>query len=419
MRRKIIPIFLAFSLLAASCGNTAEVSRKTDSSGDVSVTAEEDSAEGAAEALSVVPDEKPSWGQQTGKAVVRLGCAGDNLIHDNIYVEAMQEDGSYDFTECYAPCKKLLEDTDIAILNQETLVNDAFEPSTYPMFSTPTEVGDAVVDLGFNVISMCNNHVLDKGAEGLISSLDYWDSKDVVHYGAYRDEADSEKIRTMEVNGVTFAFLGYMEHTNGIALSEDGGGKVVYIKDRETLERQIRTANELADVVVVSCHYGTEVLNDLNEMQIELTPKLVEWGADLIIGTQAHALSTCEYLDKPDGGKAFVYYGLGNFFSNMYDADNPDGRYGRSIIGIFGKLDVVKDFSDNSITFENVKAIPVISHYEGENWDSMWYNSRVYPYGDYTDELLSRHMMYWRAGVNRDVLERYIAYIPEEFLAYE
>ena len=158
---------------------------------------------------------------RTGTATVHLVCAGDNLIHDNIYVDCQKDDGAYDFTKCYEPCRRLIEGADVAILNQETLVNNLYEPSTYPVFSTPTEDGDAVVDLGFNVISMSNNHVLDKGADGLINSLDYWDSKPVVHYGAYRNEADSEDIKTMEVNGVKFAFLGYMEHTNGFFLDDD------------------------------------------------------------------------------------------------------------------------------------------------------------------------------------------------------
>ena len=444
MRIKTLPFLLAAVLMTASCGNAVGVNRKPSAQkGESTVTAAEDTEVPAEDVQPADGDnenddresvenpaetdedagtakKKKSDEGRTGKTVVSFACAGDNLIHDNIYVDAQKEDGSYDFSKCYAPCKKLIEGVDVAVLNQETVVNDAFPPSTFPMFSTPTEVGDAVVDFGFNVISMCNNHVLDMGSTGLISSLDYWDSKDVVHYGAYRDEADAEDIRTMEIDGVTFAFLGYMEHTNGIFLSDDEPGEAVYIEERDRIERQVRAADEIADVVVVSCHFGTEVLNDLNNMQIEFAPQLVEWGADLIIGTQAHALSTCEYIDKPDGGKAFCYYGLGNFFSTMYDADNPDGQYGRAIIGIFGKLDVVKDYDNGgAISFENVKAIPVISHYEGDSWESMWYNCAVYPYGDYTDEMFSRHMMYQRAGVNRNTLQNYINYIPEEFLAYE
>ncbi|MBR1383223.1 MAG: CapA family protein [Ruminococcus sp.] len=355
----------------------------------------------------------------TGTTKVHLACAGDNLIHDNIYMDAQKEDGSYDFSKCYAPCKKLIEGADIAILNQETLVNDAFPPSTYPVFSTPTECGDAVVDFGFNVISMSNNHVLDKGSVGLISSLDYWDTKDVVHYGAYRSEEDANDIKTMEVNGITFAFLGYMEYTNGLYLDDDEPGKVIYLSEEDVIKRQVEEADKIADVVVVSCHFGTEIYNEINTMQITMSEKLVEWGADLIIGTQAHALSTCRYLDKPDGGQAFVYYGLGNFLHTMYDARNPDGLNGKSLVGIFGTLDIIKDYATGEITIENVKAIPVISHYEGESYDTMWYNCAVYPYADYTDELLEKHIMHWRSGIGRSDFERSISYIPEEFLAWE
>lgn len=401
-----------------------------DASGKESDSAAEDSKDGGDNASSG-EDESTDEPQQDsseteiseqptdGTATVHLVCAGDNLIHDNIYVDAQKDDGSYDFSPCYEPVRRLIEPADIAILNQETLVNDAFAPSTFPLFSTPTECGDAVVDLGFNVISMSNNHVLDKGAEGLISSLDYWDSKDVVHYGAYRDEDDADDIKTMEVNGITFAFLGYMEHTNGIYLDENGPGKVVYISESDYIKDQVQRADKMADVVVVSCHFGTEILNEINAMQVNFSNDLVEWGADLIIGTQAHALSTCTYLDKPDGGKAFVYYGLGNFFSTMYDADNEDGRYGKSIIGYLGDLDIVKDFSTGDVTFENIKAIPVVSHYEGETWESMWYNCRVYPWADYTDDLLKKHMMCWRSGVTRSTLESYLEYIPEEYLSIE
>ncbi|MBR4622299.1 MAG: CapA family protein [Ruminococcus sp.] len=364
-------------------------------------------------------DSKPKDTPTEGTATVHLVCAGDNLIHDNIYVDAQNDDGSYDFSKCYEPVRRLIEPADIAILNQETLVNDAFDPSTFPLFSTPTECGDAVVDLGFNVISMSNNHVLDKGAEGLISSLDYWDTKDVVHYGAYRDEDDADDIKTMEVNGVTFAFLGYMEHTNGIFLDDNGPGKVVYISEKSYIEDQVKRADKMADVVVVSCHFGTEIYNEINDMQVSFSNQLVEWGADLIIGTQAHALSTCTYLDKPDGGQAFVFYGLGNFFSTMYDADNEDGRYGKSLIGYLGDLDIVKDFSTGEITLENIKCIPVVSHYEGETWNSMWYNCRVYPWADYTDDMMKKHMMCWRSGVTKKTLENYIAYIPDEFLSIE
>ena len=243
--------------------------------------------------------------------------------------------------------------------------------------------------------------------QGLISSLDYWDTKGIVHYGAYRSQEDADTIKTMEVNGIKFAFLGYMEHTNGNYLSGDGA-KVIYLDEEDKIKAQIEEADKMADVVVVSCHYGTEIQNELNEQQTEITPKLVEWGADLIIGTQAHTISTCGYLDKPEGGQAFVYYGLGNFISTMYDT--------KSLVGLIGKLNVVKDPDTNEVTFENVKAIPIISHFEGDSYYGDWYNCTVYPYAEYTDELFAKNYV---EGFTRESVKQCLSYIPDEFLSIE
>ena len=403
---------LLISITITSCGTAIPDTNKidngknyTDTSAETTVT--EQKTEETLSEESSSQEEQPEEKIPPTSSCTFL-CVGDNLIHDNIYKEALTKGGgtTYDFTDCYKYIADYI-DADVAVLNQETLVNDLHEPQSYPTFSSPLEVGDAAVDLGFNVISMSNNHVLDMGADALINSLDYWKSKNVVAYGAYRNKADSDDIRTMEVNGITFAFLGYMEHTNGISLSGDKG-YVIYLKDEETIRRQIQEADEKADVVVVSCHYGTEISNELNQQQIEITPKLVEWGADIIIGTQAHALSTCEYIDKPDGGQAFVFYGLGNFFSTMYDTN--------SLVGLMGKMNIVKDNTTGEVTFENIKAIPLISHFEASYYDSDWYNCAVYPYAQYTDELFSKNFV---EGFTRDRVEEILTYVPEEFLSIE
>ena len=412
---RIAALFSAvlLSISAAGCGGTAiRDNAGLDNGKDTpaTTTAAPSPEEIKPAETTAKPKDTPAEPAQTPSYSVSFLCAGDNLIHDNIYNEAWKlgNGDHYDFTKAYEHIERYLDGVDIAVLNQETLVTDAFEPQSYPTFCTPTALGDKMIDLGFNVFSMSNNHVLDMGSEGLISSLDYWDSKGVVHYGAYRDEADSENIRTMEVNGIKFAFLGYMEHTNYIYLNDGEPGKVVYLDEEDKIKEQIGKANEMADVVVVSCHYGTETMNELNQQQIELTPKLVEWGADLIIGTQAHALSECGYIDKPDGGKAFVYYGLGNFFSTMYDP--------KSLVGLVGKLNVVKDPASGQITFENVKAIPVISHFEADSYDSDWYNCAVYPYAEYTDELFAKNYV---EGFSRESVEQCLSYVPEEFLSIE
>ncbi len=382
---------------------TSEVTEATTTATEATTTATTVTTE-----ATTVTTEEPEPDIRT----VSLLCAGDNLIHSSIYNQAHRrakangdEDG-YDFDYVYEKIECYLEDVDIAILNQETIVTDELEPSDYPNFCSPGDLGRKMVSLGFNVMSICNNHVLDRGEEGLLATLEFWkEQEDVICYGAYESEEDMNNIRTMEVNGITFAFLGYTEHTNGLYLPSDTECWVIRITDAnmELIEEQIRYADSIADVVVVSVHYGTEVSNELSTLQKTFTPNLVEWGADLIIGTQAHTVETMEYIDKPDGGQAFVFYGLGNFVSAMADP--------LAMVGIIGKLEVTKNMDTGEVTIENVKAIPIITQY-GYNYS----NIHIEPYATYTDDLLSSHGC---SGFTQDTIDKVLSYIPEEFLSIE
>ncbi len=382
---------------------------------DSTQTEPTDSSEPAPEQTTPTESSEPSEPQQSEPTYkASLLCVGDNLIHDNIYLEAEKKSGQkgkYNFDDAYKPIESYIKGNDLAIVNQETIVTDVVAPRSYPTFASPKAVANKVKSLGFNVVSMCNNHVLDCGDAGIQDSLKYWDSLGILHYGVYADQADCDNIKTMEVNGIKFAFVGYMEHTNGLSLAE--GSKATYIRlaEEEKVKAQIQKADKMADVVVVSCHYGTEISNELNAQQKTITPKLVQWGADLIIGTQAHALSTCEYIDKADGTKAFVFYGLGNFLNTMDDKN--------SVIGLMGKLNVIKDKDSGKISFENIKCIPVISHFEGTSWEGEWTNCTIYPYAKYTDALFAKHYISTH-GFSRAYVDSILSkYVPKQFLSIE
>lgn len=313
---------------------------------------------------------------------VSLLCAGDNLLHINIIryaaARANGDPSGYDFRPAYKRTAEMVAEADLAILNQETIVTNKFEPSNYPLFCSPEAVGDQMVEMGFDVMSIANNHVLDKGEAGLIATLDYWKEKhpDIPVYGACMK--DEEKIPVLEVNGITFAFLGFMEHTNGLRLPSDTQCKITYLSETEEVERQVRAARELADVVVVSAHYGIEVSNTVTQQQLDITRNLVDWGADIIIGTQPHTVQPMEYVNKPDGGKAFVFYCLGNYISSM--TSSP-----LAMVGMLGKLTVTKQ-PDGTIELENPEAVPIVTHINyGMNEVS------IYPWDEYTKELAAVH----------------------------
>ncbi|MCH5201440.1 MAG: CapA family protein [Oscillospiraceae bacterium] len=388
---------LLCAALLTSCTSIADTPQESDSEG--STTPEETTAGSASETTEEAPP------APLEKLSVHLVCAGDNLIHSNIYNQARNRAGGegYDFSYVYERVIPYITDADFAILNQETLVTDAYPPSNYPMFCTPQALGDYMVEvMGFDAVSMSNNHVLDQGESGLIASLDYWDTEhpDIVRYGAYRSEEDMNDIRIKEVNGITFAFLGYMEHTNGLVNPGKLGTRVIYLNELELIEQQIKRARELADVVVVSPHFGIEVTNVVTDSQRELSRLFVEWGADLIIGTQPHTIQECEWIEREDGTRGFVYYCLGNFVSSM--------DVSISMVGGIGDLQIEMDPVTREITIIEPKLIPIITHY-----DAGFQNVRIYPYAQYTAELAAVH----GCGISMGLLESVIDYVPEEFLA--
>lgn len=340
---------------------------------------------------------------------VQLLCAGDNLIHSPIYNQAArraEEGEAYDFSYAYQYVADIIAAADLAILNQETIVTDEYEPDTYPCFCTPSEMGDEMVEIGFDAVSIGNNHVLDKGEGGLIATLDYWEQNhpEIPVYGAYRNEEDMNNIRTLTVNDITFAFLSYMEHTNGLSLPSDSECELVYLDELELIEKQVKQAAEKYDCVIVSAHFGIETTNEISQSQYDTAQQLADWGADIIIGTQPHTIQSMEYLEKADGGQAFVFYCLGNFLSAQ---SNP-----YCMVEMLGQITVTKEQLSGEVTISDAGAIPLINHY-----DAGYSDIRVYPYKDYTEELMASHGC---DGMTFSFVDMLIEQnIPEEFLVLE
>ncbi len=338
---------------------------------------------------------------------VELLCAGDNLIHSPIYNQAAaraEEGENYDFSYPYQYVADIIAAADLAILNQETIVTDEYAPATYPCFCTPSEMGDEMIEIGFDAVSIGNNHVLDKGEGGLLATLDYWEQNhpDIPVYGAYRNEEDMNNIRTLTVNDITFAFLSYMEHTNGLSLPSDSECELVYLSELELIEQQVKAAAEKYDCVIVSAHFGIETTNEISQSQYDTAQLLADWGADLIIGTQPHTIQSMEYLEKADGGRAFVFYCLGNFLSAQ---SNP-----YCMVEMLGGITVTKNHTTGEVELSDAKAIPLVNHY-----DYNYSNIRVYPYSMYTEELMSAHGC---DGMTTYFVDTLIEQnIPEEFLS--
>ena len=85
---------------------------------------------------------------------ITLMALGDNLMHMGIVNTGKMDDGTYNYDFLFDSISKQLEAADIKIINQETIFGGNHRGfSGYPYFNSPTEVGDAIVKAGFNVLN--------------------------------------------------------------------------------------------------------------------------------------------------------------------------------------------------------------------------------------------------------------------------
>ena len=344
------------------------------------------------EPITMTPQEEPTTEPPTEppEKRVHVTAVGDNLIHYSVYKNAEQLAGpgeNFDFKPLYENVKYLIEEADVAIINQETIISESNElrgaNGGALLFNSPPEVADAIIDMGFDVITMANNHLLDFGIDALEESINFWNQKaeqyDLTVLGAYLNEADAENIRVREVNGVKIAFLAYAENINGFEIPDDSPIRVILNAEEDVIERQIRYADQIADAVVVSAHWGAEDTHEVSEDRKILAQKMVDWGADVILGSHPHTAQTMEWLTRDDGSRGFVYYSMGNFICCQTDNFN--------VVGEMPDFDIVLDSETGQISLEDVGCIPNIIHYEPEGFS----NLRVYPYSKYSPALAARH----------------------------
>ena len=335
-------------------------------------------------------------------------AAGDNMAYyGNIRDAAKNAKGTgekYDFKPSYTTIKPFVEAHDIAFINQETLMcGEGYDLSYYPRFNSPRELGDAVVDAGFDIIGMANNHMLDKGESGLKATLDYWETKDVTLVGAYRSEEQFGDIPVIEKNGIKIALLAFTEHTNGLKLRADSEMYIPYADEIVVCE-MVKAAEDIADITVVSMHWGNEYTFTPSTSQRTLASVICENGGDVIIGHHPHTIQPVEWVETEDN-KTLCIFSLGNFMSEM----EKDYK----ILGGMVSFDIEKLGDDGKAEVKNVLFTPTVF-----DFTTSFYNNHIYFLEDYTNEQAKAHGI--RYYGNSTTLEKLIGYVKntvaEDFL---
>lgn len=339
-------------------------------------------------------------------------AAGDNIVHTNVYYDAELNakaagtGESYIFDPMYDNIRELVSSRDIAYINQEgPIAGSEFGYSGYPTFNAPNEMGDAIVNTGFDIVSIANNHMLDKGAKGYENSINFWKSKPVTLIGGYESEEDFNTIRYYDYNGLRIALLSYTYGTNGIYLPASSTLWVPYY-DEETVDRHCKEARANADLVFVSIHWGYEDHFKPNEEQEKYCDLLVNNNVDVIIGHHPHVLQPMEWRDRPDGKKTLVAYSIGNLLSTML--------YSRNMVGGLLTFDIqYYDENTKDAVIANPKLIPTVCYYN-KNRRKL----KIYKFSEFTPELLATHGSNLSEASNFEQMKGYVTNtIDREFLS--
>lgn len=288
-----------------------------------------------------------------------LVMAGDALAHDRLY-NAAKKDGTYDFKPYLTLIKEKIKDYDLAYYNQETILGGtSIGLSSYPSFNSPWELGDAMIDTGFNLVSLATNHTLDRGEKAVLLSRKYWNNQENVYaFGSYSSFEEKKELenKIFEKNNIKYAILNYTYGTNGIKVPADKDYLVNLWNDTTNYEgykkqvlNDINNLRDKVDVLIVAMHWGREYTHTPTDLVKKTAKFLADNGVDIIIGTHPHVIEPVEWIDN-----TLVFYSLGNFISAQISDSCTNYKCN---IGLLSSLTINKvvDEDKTTITINNIE----------------------------------------------------------------
>ncbi len=350
--------------------------------------------------------DKETFKEEPSKPTVEtisLVAVGDNLLHMPVINSGKQTDGSLNYEHLYSKLQPAFRDADIAVIGQETVLGGKeLGYSGYPLFNSPTEVGDSIVEAGFDIVLHASNHTNDKLVAGVERTLEFWKKHpQVTVLGINNSPEEKEAVDVITVKGARLAVLNYTYGTNGISLPSDKAYMVNYI-DEEKIQKDTRWAEVNTDFTIAFMHWGTEYSSKPDSFQKDLAQKMCDWGVDLIIGSHPHVIEPVEWYYSEGGNSMLVYYSLGNYVSRQLEA--------RNLLG--GMADVELRYNGERVYIHDYKFVPIVTHY-----NMQFGGFGVYRLDEYTNEMAAGHGVQTRDGAVS--VERWRKMVDSTFEGYD
>ena len=331
-------------------------------------------------------------------------AVGDNLVQPSLLASGQSETGAWNYDSVYANLKSDIQAADIAMVNQETpFTTDHSAVSGTAPYATPTEIGDALVNAGFNVVTSATALIDDNGSSMINETLNYWETShpDVTLVGIHKSKTSTNTAKIVEINGIKIAFLDYTFPAYGsqsgisdnsadttgssassgsTATSSSSKGSMIDTFNTADVAAAIKQAKSSADCVIFSANWGKTEEPMPTEYEKEWANFLMEQGVDVVIGTNPNVLQPYGYLTDDSGHNMLIYYSLGNFVTGQETL--------KQLLGGMAAFTIQKtvEGDQTSIQIQDATLTPLVMHY---SYDTLEY--APYKLDDYTDALASAH----------------------------
>lgn len=273
-----------------------------------------------------------------------LAAVGDIMMYSDQIAAAKISDTEYDFSSCFDAISPYTVSPDLTVGNLELNFTGTEpyggNPRAIPYFNAPEVLASNLADIGFDILQTGNTYSIMNGITGLQSTIKFLNQAGIDHIGTHATdpaESGSGGVVLREVNGISFAFIGFTKGVNGMTLPTNNPYAVdLLYTDYNSNYKQIDTTSILervdaakatnADVIIAMLHWGSEYDLEISDSQKDIQDLLFRNGVDVILGSHSHVVGPMEMVEveTTDGEKkeCFVAYSLGNFISSMSNDDN-------------------------------------------------------------------------------------------------
>ncbi len=325
----VLAIVIAINLLVTG-GRPAAAPEQAQAVADAEETAGQQ-ADTSAPAETPLPTDtpQPEPEKKTGTQEFSMRFVGDLMCCDGQMEDALQQDGTYDFSKHFAQIRDELAGADVLLGNFEACMYDGAPLNgSIEGFNAPVSYAEELKNDGFDVLFTANNHAMDFLVEGAFETAEKLQNMGFTALGTNAAKEAVDEVYIRDVNGVPVAILAYTGFTNKYKLALDGEDAkwTMNYYSAERLEKDVTAARASgAKVIVMYLHDGTEKDDEPSRRQLTAANDAAALGVDAVVMSHTHSLQSMEKRTVTvDGAEktVFIAYGLGNFMSSAIHTES-------------------------------------------------------------------------------------------------